>query len=144
EHYSNDRLTQAIENLKKLLTANGLYQANLEPRYQYDSERQQVNLNFTVTSGPRARFTRPELEGGDLKLPPEKIISATKWRYWPPLRRFLGTWKPVTQARVHHGLDGVASLYQKDNRLESKVALGAMKYEEDTNTLQPTLEINAG
>jgi outer membrane protein insertion porin family len=144
ELYSEDRLNQATENLKKLLTANGLYQASIQPQYEYDSDRQQLNLTFTVNSGRRAKFTRPDLESGDLKMPADKIITATKWRRWPPVRRILGTWKPVTQVRVHHGLDGVSSLYQKENRLESKVVLGGMRYDEDSNTVQPTLNITAG
>ena len=79
----------------------------------------------------------PELEGGDLKLPPE-IISATKWRRWLPLRWIEGTWKEVTQTRVRNGLDGVAALYQKDERLESRVSLGDITYDEETNTVRPT------
>src|SRR5581483_6126905 len=144
EPYFGTKLTQAAESLKKLLTANGLYDAQIEPRYQYDSERQQINLTFEIWSGRRARYGTPDLPGGDLKIAPEKIISATKWRRWPPLRFILGTWKPVTQAKTRHGVDGVAALYQKENRLESKVSLGAIRYDEDTDTIHPTLDIVPG
>ena len=72
---------------KSCLPPTDCTRQSIEPRYDYDSERQQVNLTFTVTSGSRARFSTPDLEGGDLKLPPEKIITATKWRRWAPLRR---------------------------------------------------------
>jgi outer membrane protein insertion porin family len=144
EPYSDDKLSRAKDSLHKLMTANGLYHAEIEPQYEYDSERQQVNLTFVVTSGSRARYTTPELAGGDLKLAPEKIISATKWRRWALLRWIVGTWKPVTQTRTRTGVDRVAALYQKDERLESKVSLGAMKYDMDSNTVRPTLNITPG
>ena len=144
ELYSDEKLARAKDSLQRLMTANGLYHAGIEPRYTYDAERQQVNLTFVVSSGTRAKFTRPELEGGDLKLPPEKIISATKWRRWLPLRWIEGTWKEVTQTRVRNGLDSVAALYQKDERLESRVSLGDITYDEETNTVRPTIDITAG
>jgi outer membrane protein insertion porin family len=142
--YSDDRLADATKDVKKLLDDNGLYQSNVEPRFSYDPVHEQVNITLVVTSGPRARFTTPELSGADLKLPPDKIVSATKWRRWPPLHWLMGTWKPVTQTRVRNGVDGVGSMYQKDGRLESKVSLGGMQYDVDTNTARPTLDISAG
>jgi outer membrane protein assembly complex protein YaeT len=142
--YSHDTLTVAVENVQNLLTANGLYDGSVEPRYNYDADRQLVNLTFVVTGGSRARFGIPELNGDDLRLPADRIISSTKWRRWQPLRWILGTWKPASQARVRHGLEGVAGLYQKDGRLESKVSLGDIRYDSDTNTVRPILNITAG
>ena len=144
EPYSEDKLARAKNSLDTLMTANGLYHARIEPQYTYDAERQQINLTFEVSSGSRARFSRPELVSTDLKMPPEKIVSATKWRRWPLLRWVLGTWKPVTQTRVRNGLDGVVALYQKNDRLESKVSLGELKYDIDTNRVRPTLNIAPG
>ncbi len=142
--YTEDKLAAATKNASKLLEDNGLYESHVEPRFTYDVVHEQVNITLQVISGPRARFTRPVLVGSDLKLPPEKIISATKWRRWPPLQWMLGTWKPVTLTRVRNGVDGVGSAYQKDNRLETKVSLGGMKYDSDSKTAQPTLNITAG
>jgi outer membrane protein assembly complex protein YaeT len=144
EPYSEDKLTQAVGALKKLLDANGLYHAAVEPRYEYDAERQQVNLSFVVSSGARARYATPSLGGGDLKLPAEKIVSATKWRRWKPLGWVLGTWKPVSQNKTHRGADNVAGLYQKSGRLESKVSLGTIHYDSGTNTVHPALDITPG
>ena len=142
--YSEDTLRGAMASVKKLMDDNGLYQSQVEPRFSYDPDHQQVNVTLGVTSGARARFTLPNLTGGDLKLQQERIVSATKWRRWPPVRTFLGTWKPVTQTRVRNGVDGAATLYQKDGRLESKVSLQGLAYEKATNTAQPTLNIEAG
>ena len=48
EPYSDDKLTRAKDSLQRLMTANGLYHATIEPQYEYDSERQQVSLTFVV------------------------------------------------------------------------------------------------
>ena len=97
-----------------------------------------MHIRFVVDSGPRARFAPPTING-DLKLPLEKILSATHWRRW-----ILSGWKPVTQARVRNGLDGIRQLYEKQGRLEAKVQLSSMTFDQDTNRARPTLEIEAG
>ena len=84
--------------------------------WETDKDYQQMNIRFDVDSGPRARFTTPVLVG-DLKMDQQTICRRTKFRRW-----LIHTWKPMTQTRVRQGLDGVRSLYQKENRLEAKVA----------------------
>ena len=136
--YTDAKLQQATEGQHRLLESNGLYRSQLRPVLTYDSRYQQVNIRFEVNSGPRARFTTPVLQG-DLKIDPGKILNATKWRRW-----FLNSWKPVTQARVRQGLDGVRSLYQKSNRLQAKVSLDSMKFDPETQWALPTLNVDAG
>ena len=97
-----------------------------------------MNIRFGVDSGPRARFTTPVLTG-DLKMDAGRILTATKFRRW-----LIHTWKPMTQTRVRQALDGVRSLYQKENRLEAQVSLESMKYDPETNSAIPTLHIEAG
>jgi len=74
---------------------------------------------------------------GDLKVDPSRVVTATKFRRW-----IVNWWKPVSQLRVRQGLDGVRSLYQKENRLEAKVVLESMKFEPETNQAIPTLRID--
>jgi outer membrane protein assembly complex protein YaeT len=45
---------------------------------------------------------------------------------------------------VSQALDSVRGLYQRENRLEARVSLESMKYDNDTNTALPTLRIDAG
>jgi outer membrane protein assembly complex protein YaeT len=97
-----------------------------------------VNVRFNLDTGPRATLTTPVLHG-DLKVDAEKIVAATKWRRW-----ILNWWKPMTQARVRRGLDGVRALYQKENRLEAKISLDSMQYDPETMSALPTLTIDAG
>ena len=136
--YTEVNLQRALEGQQRLLEGNGLYQSDIHPVFDYDTVHQQVNIRFEVDSGRRAKFTSPVLLG-DLKLPPEKVISATKFRRW-----IIHTWKPMTQVRVRQGLDGVRALFQKEQRLEAKVALESMKYDPQTNSALPTLRIEAG
>jgi outer membrane protein assembly complex protein YaeT len=50
----------------------------------------------------------------------------------------------MTAARVRQALDGVRSLYERENRLEAKISLENIQYAETTNTATPTLHIEAG
>jgi outer membrane protein insertion porin family len=136
--YSGDKIDQALANQRRLLESNGLYRSEIHPGTDYDSQHQQINFRFDVDSGPRANFTTPVLEG-DLKIDQGKILDATGWRRW-----LFKTWKPVTQARVREGLDGLRKLYEKQNRLEARISLGPLDYNPETHTALPTLMIDAG
>jgi outer membrane protein assembly complex protein YaeT len=136
--YTADQLQQAEINQRNLLQMNGLYRSELHPLLEWDNAYQQVNITFEVDSGRRARFSMPVLTG-DLKMDPDDILSALKFRRW-----LIHTWKPVTQTRVRQGLDGVRALYQKDKRLEAKVSLESMKYNPAENTATPMLRIDPG
>jgi len=136
--YTKAGLAEAVAGQERLLESNGLYQSHPRPSLDYNNAHEQVNIRFAVDNGPRARFGPPVLLG-DLKMDESRILTATKFRRW-----MIGTWKPVTQLRVRKGLDNVRALYQKENRLESKVALESMKYDAETNRATPTLRIDAG
>ena len=136
--YTDAKLQQAIANQRRLLQDNGLFRAFVTPNFNYDSPHQQINIGFNVDSGPRAHLTTPVLQG-DLKIDADKIVAATKWRRW-----LLNSWKPMTQARVRQGLTGIRGLYEKDNRLEAKIALDSVMYDPETTSAQPTLRIDAG
>jgi outer membrane protein assembly complex protein YaeT len=138
EPYTASKLSQAVAGQQRLLESNGLFLSHIQPSFEHDDTYQQIDIHFDITSGPRAHFTTPVLLG-DFKVPPERILTASKFRRW-----ILHTWKPMTQTRVQQALEGVRALYQKDNRLEAKVSLEAMKYDPSTNAAQATLRIDAG
>ena len=140
EPYTEEKVARAVRAQQRLLEANGLYHAELRPVFDWESTReyQQVNIRFEVASGPRARFATPVLTG-DLKTDQERILKATRFRRW-----LINTWKPVTQARVRQALDGVRQLYEKDQRLEVKVALEGLRYDAESNRATPTLQVDAG
>jgi outer membrane protein assembly complex protein YaeT len=132
------KVQDAATAQKRLMESNGLFGSQITPSFTYDNNYQQINIHFDVTSGPRARFATPVLLG-DLKLPPQLIVRATKFRRW-----IIKTWKPMTQTRVSQALESVRALYQRENRLEARVSLESMKYDPQANTATPTLQIDAG
>ena len=136
--YTEAKLREAVAGQQRLLESNGLYLSGIHPVLDYDSAHQQVNLRFAVDAGRRAHFAPPVLIG-DLKMDPEKIAGATKFRRW-----IIHTWKPVTQTRVLEGIKEVRAEYEKENRLEAKVALDSLKYDPGTNSALATIRIDAG
>ena len=141
--YTGAKLGEAIAGQERLLESNGLYQSHVRPVFDYDHAHQQVNIRFEVDNGPRARFGPPVLHG-DLKMGQSRIVGATKFRRRIFDRWIFGAWKPVTQLRVRKGLDGIRTLYQKESRLESKVALESMHYDAEANRAVPTFRIDPG
>jgi outer membrane protein assembly complex protein YaeT len=136
--YTEAKLQEAVAGQQRLLESNGLYRSGVHPVLDYDSAHQQVNLRFEVDAGRRAHFAPPVLTG-DLKMDPVKIVSATRFRRW-----IIHTWKPVTETRVLEGTKGVRGEYEKEHRLEAKVALDSLKYDLQANRALPTLRIDAG
>jgi outer membrane protein insertion porin family len=136
--FRDAQLQQAVANQRRLLQDNGLFRPSIEPKLSYDNNYQQVNVRFNIDSGPRARLTTPVLQG-DLKMDAAKVIAATKWRRW-----LVHTWRPMTQARMRRGLDGIRSLYQKDDRLEAQISLDGVKYDPEIDTALPSVRIDAG
>lgn len=129
---------RAEAGMRKLLTDNGFYENRLEPRFSYDNRTQQIHMDFRVNAGARAKYRRPEV-AGDLQMPVEKIISATRWRRW-----ILGAWRPVTQVRTRQGIDRIRERYEKAGRLMAAVDLESMPYDEESRRAAPHLNINAG
>jgi outer membrane protein insertion porin family len=138
--FTDAKLQEAQADQTRLLESNGLFRARLKPILDWDStaEYQQVNITCGVDAGPRAHFTTPVFTG-DLKLDTARLLKATKFRRW-----LIHTWKPMTQMRVRQALDGVRSLYERENRLEAKVSLESMKYDAETNAALPTIHVDAG
>jgi outer membrane protein assembly complex protein YaeT len=136
--YTDAKLNEAVEAQRHLMESNGLFHPQLNPVVSWDETYQQANVLFHVDSGPRAHFGLPVVEG-DLKMDFDRILKGLKFRRW-----LIHTWKPMTQARIQQGMNGVRDLYQKQNRLEAKVTLEDVTYAAETNTATTALHIDAG
>ncbi len=134
--YTPEATTQAVTNIRDVLRNNGFYETRVEPEYDYEPATQQVNIRFRVTTTNRARYETPEVTG-NLERPPREIVKATHWKGW------LG-WKKVTEARTQDGVKRVRQSYQKEDRLEARVALDNLNWNRDTNRVKPTLNVDAG
>jgi outer membrane protein assembly complex protein YaeT len=132
---------QALESLRDILRQNGFYSAQVSADVQYEDKWEQANVRFTVVDGKRAHYESP-LISGDTKQLPADIIRATRWRR---LYGFLNLgWQQVTEARTRQGVENVRRYYEKRNLLESTVTLTKLDYHQQSNTVQPSLQIAAG
>jgi outer membrane protein insertion porin family len=135
--FSEDQIDPAMADMRRLLAANGLYQAQIEPDLTYDPTTQQVKIRFQLDPGPRAHYTTPLVTGS--QMPVQELIDATHWRRW-----LIGGWRTVTQSRTHKGVDGVRAKYEKQGRLEARVGLKSIDYDSDTTRAQASLDVDAG
>ncbi|MGI9075388.1 MAG: BamA/TamA family outer membrane protein [Bryobacteraceae bacterium] len=130
---------EAVNSLTNLLRQNGLYHASVGAVVNYEPETEEANLTFDVVPGKRARFEAPVITGAPERSD-QSIISATRWKR---VYGLLG-WQEFTQARVRRGLDNVRHLYEKRDRLGSRVSLTRLDYHGQTNSVKPAIDITAG
>ncbi len=136
--FSAPDLGQATDNIIERLRANGLYRATVSHRQEPEPAIEQMNIDFTIDPGKRAAFGNVVVEGEPGK-PVADIIRMTRWR-----RFLVGSWRPMTEKRLQSGIDNVRSYYQKHDQLLAKVTLSKLDYDEQTNTVTPSLRIDAG
>jgi outer membrane protein assembly complex protein YaeT len=133
----DDGVARAVEQLQRVLTANGFYQAKIEPRVTIeDSQTQQQNVQFVVTPGARARYGAPVIQGNQTR-PTAKIIGDTKWKGW-------FAWQPVNETRTQRGIESVLQAYRKKNYLMAKVTLDRIDHDPAAGRAIPVLEIAEG
>ena len=131
-------LSQAVENILARMRANGLYRATVKPEVERQTDIEQVNIDFKLDPGPRARFDGINVEGNPDR-PVPAIIRSTRWRY--PLIKI---WRPLTESRLQSGLENIRSYYQGHNHLLAKTTLTRLEYNDQTNRVTPTLTVDAG
>lgn len=127
---------QAIANLRDLLRNNGFPLTRIDPEYRYDPETQQVAIHFRVSTDQRARYAPPLITGNPEGTPWE-IAETTHWKGW------LG-WKKVTQSRTEDGADRIRNSYLKRDRLEARVSIDKMDWDQQTNLTRPTVNVQGG
>jgi outer membrane protein insertion porin family len=137
--YSEGDLNRAVEHLVDVAKRNGLYNAMVKPETTFDANTQQVNIDFDIDAGERAKFDGVIVTGTSERST-DSIIKSAGWKRF---RGLLG-WQYVTENRVQNGVDNVRKWYPKHNRLLAKVALDKLDYHPDSNTVTPTLSIDSG
>ena len=137
--YSSRDVQQAAENIADLLRRNGFYNPLIAPETETRADLQEVNIDFRIIPGNRARFGGMNLAGNPERSP-DAILRSTGWkgfRAWLP-------WLAVTETRVQSGVENVRSWYFKHDHLLSKVRLTALSFDPETNRVTPTLDIQPG
>ena len=139
DEFNTADLRDATVNLKAKLEANGFFEARIDPAVEYDSSRQQANIDFRIVPGPRAKFNLPVVQG----VSPEetqRLIGQTRWKYFGG---FLG-WKPINETRVQRGIERMRRSLAKQDYLLSRVTLSSLDYSAATQRATPVLTIERG
>ncbi len=136
--FDQEALTTAQNSIREEMRRNGLYEAKVNVTTITDPDTHQVTIRFLVDSGPRARYAAPVIHG-ETKLPTSAIVRATGWHI--PL---VNRWRQITQSLTDKGTDNIQKRYAKANRLTVDVELRSLKYEPETRSATPTLDITAG
>ncbi len=136
--FDGEALTTAQHNIEEELRRNGLYEAKVNVTTITDPDTHQVTIRFMVDAGPRAKYASPVILGGT-KLPTSTIVRATGWHI--PL---VNRWRQITQSLTDKGIDNIQKRYAKRDRLTADVELQSLKYDPETRSATPTLNITAG
>ena len=136
--FHDEDVTKAVNNIKQLLTDNGLYEGQVEPAIEHDETAEQVFITFRVKPGKRAKYAEPVIQG-DPKLSDATILRATGWRL--PLIHW---WRQVTGGRTRNGVRGLLSQYGKQDRLRARVEVQKLDYDAQHRRVHPHLNIQPG
>lgn len=137
--YSDDDLKKAGDRIEDVLKRNGFYHANLKSQTDTDAPYQQVNLDYTVEPGTRAKFDGLKTNG-DPERSSERLVNSTGWKRF----RGLFGWHTLTEPRLRNGLDSLREYYPNHDHLLARVRLVTVDYHENTNTVTPEVEIDPG
>ena len=133
ELFTEQKLRDGIESMKRALEEGGYYQATVTPTLKTNPTTQQVDIHFDLQAGEQARIGKILVTGGP-GYSVEEIIDITD----------LGPGKEVRQERLARGLQKLRNKYQKDNRLEAEIAITERRYNPDSNTVDYSFNIVRG
>ncbi|MDQ2712273.1 MAG: BamA/TamA family outer membrane protein [Acidobacteriota bacterium] len=129
----------AISSLQNLLLQNGFYRAHIDAIVVRRPETERADVTFTVTSGSRAHFQEPII-AGDPERAKEASVRVTHWKRIYGLLR----WQEVSEVRVRQGIENLRRSYDAQGRLQATITLNRLNYRPDTNTVEPSLTVEAG
>jgi outer membrane protein assembly complex protein YaeT len=136
--FRTEDLTNAIEAIRELLKANGLYEAELTPKVERERDTQQIFITLTIGEGKRAKYEKPVIQG-DNRLSDATVLRATGWRI--PIVHW---WRQVTDRRTRKGVQDLLVKYQNQDRLTARVDLQKLDYDERRRRVRPSLSVKAG
>jgi outer membrane protein assembly complex protein YaeT len=137
--YSERDVNQAIESLTDTLRRNGFYEALIRPQTSMRPATQEVDIDFIIDPGKRAKFDGVLVTGH----PDRSVPSIVKATGWKGILGLFG-WRQVTENRVQSGVENVRSWYPRHDHLLARVTLVKLDYHPSTNAVTPTLAIESG
>jgi len=133
EHYSQEKLDRALENVRQLMQEGGYYRARVTAESTSNPATQQVDLLFHITPGEPARV-------GEVKVTGSSSFSSVEVQRIAHLARG----DRLTAARVSGSLQRLRRRFQKQNRALAQVSIADQPYHPETNTVDFTFQIDPG
>ncbi len=147
--YTDAELPAAIAAVKQALAHNGYYQPTVAAAVGLDNPNDQVNVTFTIATGPQARVGSVALEGTNPGISVEDFREKGHLNCsWLPSdfdKLFHKTCDPkVGRETVSNALSGVRSYYQKQDHLEGTISLQKSTYSPPRKQLDYGFGVNQG
>ncbi len=147
--FSDGALAIAVEAVKEALAENGFFVPVVTMRTSVDPVADQVNVTFTVITGPQAHIGSVTVGGPD----PGLDIATFRRKGHMNCGRLPTLWDDalhrkcilsVTRETVSNALSGVRSFYQNENRLEGTISLQRSVYGSSTRQVDYSFYANQG
>ena len=131
--YREADVQEALARLRDTLRDEGFYQAKVSVEEQAHPETHQVDVIAHADPGPRVHLSNIAL------------LNNTEYSDGELLKRFkLKAGSELTVARVQSAVERVRKFMQKKDHLSASVSVRRGSYNEGSNSLGLTLEVNAG
>lgn len=132
--FADSDIAAGEDGVKQSLASNGYFQPKIASRTIPDDANSQMNVTFTVDTGPQARIGNVTLEGNDAGFTPAQFRKEAK----------LKQGKKVTRDTISTALSRLRSQYQKQDRLEGTAALRQQSYNERRRQVDYDFNANEG
>jgi outer membrane protein insertion porin family len=131
--YRPGEVQEALGRLKDTLQEEGLYQAKVSADKEPHLETHQLDIIVHVDPGPRVRLSKIQL------------LNKSEYSDAELLKLFkIKPGSELTTARVRSALERVRKFMQKKDHLSAGVSARRGDYDQASNSLPLTLEVNAG
>lgn len=132
--FSPDSIPAGTEGVKQTLSQNGFHDAKVDVATTRDEAGHQVNVTYTVNTGPQARVGDVTVVGDDPGLTEKDFRKKGK------LKRN----SKVTRDTTSNALSNVRTVYEKKDRLEGTITLEKQEYDPAADRLNYTFRANQG
>ena len=132
--YNDADAAAGTDAVRQVLSQNGYYEPVISVKTERDDVGQQMNVTYTVDVGPEARVGSLTLDGKDPGITSEEFRKKGK----------LKLHSRVGRETTSTTLDNLRQYFQKKDRLEATVTLRGTKYDNATNSLNYTFNVEQG
>lgn len=132
--FSEAQIPAGTQGIVQSLAQNGFYEPKVGASTARDAVGHQVNVTYTVNTGPQARVGAVTVTGTDPGLTEKNFRKKGK----------LKLKSKVTRETTSTALDNLRAVYQKNDRLEGTITLEKQVYDASTDRLNYTFRANQG